>query len=252
MMCGTPCLICGLVLMLALPESPKFTFSQGDETKTLRILKKIYVMNTGKSSESFDVKGIEKDEEFNNSSRSKSENFLQFMWSQSVPLFQGSHLRNILTACFLQFAICNTTNSFWTFLPEILNKITLWKSSSRGSATTCEIFNAMKIYRNETESEVIQVPICMEKLELSTFIYVFELCILYAGFYALFSLLINRTGKLAILLGILVTCGSCAFLLMFVTIPTVSSYLYLTMLLSGLGISIVNASTVELFPTKMR
>lgn len=74
----------------------------------------------------------------------------------------------------------------------------------------------------------------------------------YGLSYTIMSLTINWTGKLVILEIILGASGLSALLLMFVEIPTVSTYLYLILLLAGLGISVVNASTVELFPTKMR
>jgi MFS transporter, VNT family, synaptic vesicle glycoprotein 2 len=250
LVCGIPSLLCALVLLLVLPESPKFTYSQGNEEKTLKILQSIYSTNTGKPLDSYEVKSIVKDGEFNERSNLKSENFFKFMWSQSVPLFQGSHLRNILTACFVMFSICLSGNGFWTFLPEIMNKVSLWTDASKGSATICEVFRPADDFRNATD--VVQASLCVEKLELSTFIYVFILSAGHTIIFGIFSLIINYTGKLLILVSVLATCGTSALLLMFVEAPVVSSYLYVAMLHCGLGISIVNASTVELFPTKMR
>lgn len=246
--CAIPNVICILVLSFVIPESPKFTFARGDEEATLKILRKIYCMNTGKSAQSFEVKSIIKDSEFMESARNTSKGFLQYMWSSTVPLFQGSHLRNILTASFIQFSVCNATNGFWTFLPEILNKITLWNDASRGSATVCEIFSAMNPVVNQTDSTTA----CIQKLELDTYVYIFMVVGFYLVGYATFSLIINWTGKLVIIVLTVFAGGISAFLLIFVTIPTFSSYLYLIMLLAGLTISVVHASTVELFPTSMR
>lgn len=247
--CGLPSLACTLVLILFIPESPKYSFSQGDEDETLKILQQIYRMNTGNVIQNFEVKGLIKDGEFGESSRSNSGNFFKFMWSQSVPLFKGSHLRNILTACFMQFSVCLTSNGFWTFLPEILNKVSLWMQSSRGPATVCEIYyNPMNETRNLTDLN----PICLSKLEFGTFVYIYELGILFAIAYAVMSLAINRTGKLVIIVAISLICGLSAFLLIFLRIPSSISYLYIIMMVAGLTLSVVNASTVELFPTNMR
>lgn len=242
-----PCLACGIALMLLTPESPKFTFSQGDECETLRILQKMYSINTGKSIESYPVKTLKKDGEYGEGIREKSEGFLRFMWSQSAPLFRGRHLRNFLTACFVQFAVCSTCNGFWTFFPEIMNRITLWTASdpSHVSATVCEIWHSVG---NSTTGEMI----CTEKLELGTFANVFKIISVYAIFYFTMSLVINRLGKLVLMLIVTFCCGSSALLLIFIRVPLVSMNLYIVMLLAGLGISIINASTVELFPTKMR
>lgn len=205
-------------------------------------------MNTGQSVQSYPVKGLIKDGEFGESTPTGSENFFKFMWTQSVPLFKGSHLRNILTACFIQFSVCNTSNGFWTFFPEIMNKIGLWTDASRGSATVCEIFTDTNLITNHTEI----IPVCVDKLESSTFLHMYELVLLYAVSYAVLSFVINLVGKLVLIVFFTASCGICAFLLIFVSNPLASSYLYLFMILAGCTISVVNASSVELFPTKMR
>lgn len=247
--CGTPNLICGLVLIFLIPESPKFVFAQGNEQKTLEILRKIYQMNSGKSAQSYEVSGLIKDAEFGESTVSKCDGFFQFMWSQTIPLFKGAHLRNIATACFLQFAVCNTSNGFWTFLPEILNKISLWTDQNRGPATVCEIFGADRVLLNQTDDTGL---ICVEKLEIGMFIHIYEIVALYATSYVVMSLLINRAGKLVIILAVTLSCSAASFSLIFVNVPSILSFLYIYMILAGLCISVVNASTVELFPTKMR
>lgn len=249
MICGVPSLVCTLVLIFLVPESPKYAFSKGDEDETLRILQQIYKMNSGNSIESYEVKGLIKTGEFGESSRTGSKNFFWYMWSQSVPFFKGSHLRNILTACFMQFSMCLTSNGFWTFLPEILNKVSLWMAASRGPATVCEIFySGIGDERNETSSELT----CNEKLEFRTFIHIYELGLIFAAAYTVMSLTINRTGKLLMILAPTLICGLAALLLIFLKFPPVLSYLYIIMMVAGLGISVINASTVELFPTNMR
>lgn len=244
--CGIPSLFWALVLIFVVPESPKFTFAQGSTVRTLKILQQMYSMNTGKPLESFNVKGFVNNEEFDGSFRNKSEGFFHFMWSQSVPLFKRPHLRNILTACYIQFAACNAANGFWTFLPEILNKLSLWSEASKEPATVCEVFTAITVVNNQHEKE------CLQKLELNTFLHVYEIATAYALSYGIMSLAINKTGKLILLLIIVWSTGIAAFLLIFVQIPVVSSYLYMTLILAGLAIGIVNASSVELFPTSMR
>lgn len=244
--CGIPNLIWAMVLIFIIPESPKYTFTRGDSEGTIKILQQIYRMNTGKSVQSFNVKAIVKNAEFKESFRDKSQGFFNFMWSQSVPLFKGSHLRNILTASYIQFSVCNATNGFWTFLPEILNKLSLWSESSNEPATVCEIFNSINVVNNHTEG------VCVQKLELSTFFHIYETAAFYALSYGIMSMVINRTGKLILILITVWSSGTAAFLLIFVETPVISSYLYLTLILAGLSISVVNASSVELFPTSMR
>lgn len=248
MICGLPNLICAILLYLYVPESPKFTFSQGDEAGTLKILQQMYCVNTGSDPSTYEVIGLIKDEEFDSKQEHGDKNFISIMWSESLPLFKGKYLRNILTACFIHFSVCLTSNGFWTFLPEILNKISLWTDVSQEPATVCEIFYAKDLAKNQAE----EASVCMQKLELGTFLHIYEIIVLYGVCYAVMSLLINRIGKLSILLAIMVTCGVAALSLTVIRVPAMLSYTYLYMLLPALCISVVNASTAELFPTKMR
>jgi hypothetical protein len=247
LICGVPNLICALTLIFVIPESPKFTYSQGDEQKTLKIFRQIYTMNTGKPDDTFPVVAIIKNEDFGEGSKKSSEGFFKFMWFQTTPLFKGSHLRNILTACFIQFAVCNTLYGFFTFFPEISNKVTVWTQASNGPATICEVFHS-----NISNDGNVSLAKCTDKLELATFGYIYENFLLGFVGFVLITILINRVGKLNILGFIFVVAIVSAVLLICLRMPIVAMHLYVVMMLSGLSISVIIASTVELFPTKMR
>lgn len=248
LVCGLPNLICAIFLYFFVPESPKFTFSQGDEEGTLKILQQMYSVNTGADSSTYEVMGLIKDEEFDSKQEHGDKSYISIMWSQSVPLFKGKYLRNILTACFIHFSVCLTSNGFWTFLPEILNKVSLWMDVSQEPATICEIFYAKDLATSQAD----KASVCLQKLELGTFLHIYEIIVIFGVCYAVMSLLINRTGKLSILLAIMITCGIASLSLIVIQVPALLSYTYLYMLLPALCISVVNASTAELVPTKMR
>lgn len=246
--CALPNLICAFFLQFVLTESPKFTYSQGNEAATLEILRRIFRMNSGKSILEYEVKQIKKTEEFGSSLNNPNKNFFKTFLDQSTPLFKGKHLRNILTACFLQFSICNATNGFWPFFPEIVNKVSMFlEPNPAGTATICEIYNQYGNVQNAT-GEIV----CIDKLEFGTFIYMYTLVTLYLIFYTIISFSINWAGKLWNLEIILVLTGLSALGIIFIKVPVVSTVFLLILLLSGLGIVVVNASTIELFPTKMR
>lgn len=233
--------------MLFMPESPKFTFSKGDEQKTLKILERMFTCNTGKSPESFGVISLKKDEEFEESTGKRSNSFIHFVWTQTVPLFKHPHKKNLLTVCFIQFCIFNTSNGFWTFFPEISNKISLWKrDSSHVSSTICQILD------DERMTSMSNGTICITKLEPSAYENLFILNCFYFFGWLLIALIINRLGKLTIIVTLLFTSGICGFSLIFIEIPLAANYLYMVLLAVGLGMSVMNASTVELFPTKFR
>lgn len=108
--------LCG-ISFLFLPESPKFVFSSGNETKALEILRTIFKVNTGRPVEEFGVKEITKDLEYKEAVaqlNAKKDNCafdtLKSMWNQTVPLFKRPHLKNTFIACLIQFCIFLTSN----------------------------------------------------------------------------------------------------------------------------------------------
>lgn len=252
-MCSVPCLVAAAVIALFIPESPKFTYSQGDEAKTLNILRKIYQLNTGKSILEYEVRKIELNAEFADRNAAKSLGFFTFMWSQTAPLFKSPHLRNTATACFLQFGICVACNGFYTFFPEIMNKVYLWLEDNSGvSATVCEVLSSFDTSSNSTSLVIEATQNCVTKLELKTFANLTMLTALYSGGWLIISFLINWTGKLVIIVTWMMVCATSSILLIFIESPAASVYLYLVLLVSGINMTIVNASTIELYPTSLR
>lgn len=248
LLCGSSSVLCAIIMLIYIPESPKFTFAQGDEARTLSILQTIYARNTGKPASEYEVKSIDKDKEFVESV-AKHSNFFAFMWNQTVPLFKHPHLRNTVTACFLQFTICLTGNGFNTFFPEILNKVYLWLESDplHVTSTVCQIIDQYRFSSNASETVT-----CLTKLEPSTFVNVTTVILLHLIGWSVISVIINRAGKLVIIVVIMFTGATCAISLVFIEIPMVSTYLYTILLAVGINMSVVNSSTVELFPTSLR
>lgn len=249
--CGIPNIICGLVLMFFIPESPKFTFSQGEEERTLRILQKIYHRNSGFPPESFEVTSLKKDSEFGEGLSRKS-NLLTFMWMQTAPLFKHPHLKNTLTACFIQFSIQSTTKGFWAFFPEIVNKVNIWIGNNHTGdhATVCEIMDLSRIEAiNDNKSNSIS---CISNLELKTYVHIYILSLIFLVGSAISSFIINHVGKLAILLSIFFSCGTSAILITIIDDPEIVSYMYVVLLSCGLAMIVMSASTIELYPTKLR
>lgn len=146
--------------------------------------------------------------------------------------------------------------SLYMFFPETLHRMADFTKSNPVDSriTVCEVYDVTKpkflelLVKNDTETE----KDCVTMLQLSTYEHTFVLEALYALGFAIIGMIINYTGKLPIILTVLFTCGSCAFALIFVNIPIVSTYLYVILLACGLAINIVNASTIELYPTNLR
>ncbi|CAO1413974.1 unnamed protein product [Diamesa serratosioi] len=261
--CGLPSLLCGLGLLMV-PESPKFTFSQGEEERTLKILARMFSINSGRPAEEYSVMGLILDSSDSkkvlitatSSGNSNSMELLKSMWNQTAPLFQHPHLKNTTIACVIQFCIFTSSNGMYMFFPEILNRMAEFTNESSNSSTICDILDATRnniievFDDNGTILEII--PECIDKLEFSTYEHSFVLEIVYVIGFAIIGLVINITGKLPIIVFVLFGCGVCGISIIFVTIPLLSIYLYVILLACGLVVSVVNASTVDLFPTNLR
>ncbi|XP_070506859.1 synaptic vesicle glycoprotein 2B-like [Chironomus tepperi] len=255
LMCGVPSVLSVIGMIVFIPESPKFTYAQGDEEGTLKILQRIFKCNTGKPADEYEVKSLIKDQESTNQNPAMSKGFFSLMWSQTIQLFKRPHLKNTLTACYLQFGVCLSSNGFWTFLPETLNRVSLWMESEAtkpANPTLCHIVNNFDRSSNSSISEEEHEAFCVTKLELGTFTNVVILLIFYILSLFTLSLLIKRVGKVLIISTINIIGGAASLLLMFTSIPYLSIAIYFMMLLSIVNLSVINASTVELFPTSLR
>ncbi|CAG9805510.1 unnamed protein product [Chironomus riparius] len=248
--CGSMSLISGLCFVF-LPESPKFMFTNGKKEEALGTLRKIYRLNTGRAIEEYKVKEIivdEKNIETSCQPDSKDLSLCKRMWNQTAPLFQKMHLKNTLILCSIQFLIFNTSSGFYMFFPEILNRaIEFTKENPNTSSTICQAF-----YQNRNSSMTDVNPSNIIKLEFKTYEYSFILEIIYALGFAVIGVLVNRLGKLFIVLFVLLGCGLCAFAISFVSIVNLSIYLYVILLACGLSVNVITGSTLELFPTSLR
>ncbi|XP_070498292.1 synaptic vesicle glycoprotein 2B-like [Chironomus tepperi] len=247
--CGSLSLISGLCFVF-LPESPKFAFNNGKKEEALNTLRKIYRLNTGRPAEEYKVKEIVVDDKNNESSETDSKDLSLWkrMWNQTAPLFQKIHLKNTLILCSIQFLIFNTSSGFYMFFPEILNRaIEFSNQNPNASCTICEAF-----YENRNSSIAEVNPSSIIKLEFKTYEYSFILEIIYALGFAVIGILVNRLGKLFIVLFVLLGCGLCGFAISFVSIVNLSIYLYVILLACGLSVNVITGSTLELFPTSLR
>lgn len=125
--CALPGLFSALVLLF-LPESPKFVLGQGDKVAAYQILEKMNRWNNGKK-ECLDLFEIhEESETIANRQRileNKNSRFalLKTVWHQTAPLFKPPYLKSTILICTIQFGIVLTSQGFAMFFAEIINKM---------------------------------------------------------------------------------------------------------------------------------
>lgn len=118
----------GFVILLFLPESPKFVLGQGKKEETHDILRRMNRINNGRNAELEDFDIYEEPESIENRKRlmeSKESRFplLTTIWVQTAPLFKPPYLFSTMLICAIQFGTYATSNGFYMFFAEILNKM---------------------------------------------------------------------------------------------------------------------------------
>lgn len=125
--CSLPEIFIGLILVF-LPESPKFVLGQGNNDKAYEILQQMNRWNNGKHSSLESFKLIEEPESIENRQRilnCKNSRFplLKSIWIQTAPLFKPPYLFSTVLICTIQFGTYATYNGLFMFFADINNKM---------------------------------------------------------------------------------------------------------------------------------
>lgn len=148
------------VILIFLPESPKFVLGQGKPMEAYKILQTVNRVNNGKSSplELFAI--YEEAETIENRQRieeSKKSRFplLTSVWIQTAPLFRPPYSLTTLLICTIQFSIFATSTGFYMFFAEILNKMATNLDSFKDQRMMmCDVIHMKPAQFNGTTDEV--------------------------------------------------------------------------------------------------
>lgn len=155
-----------------------------------------------------------------------------------------------------QCGIYGSCHGLYMFFPEIVDKVTTYSNQfPAGRATICEVLLIEdQLSTNVTKYAIAlkKVQLCSETFEISTFGHSLVMEILYMIGFLIITFIINRISKLSILTVILFGCAASGLVLQIVTLPIVSIYFYVLFMLTFLAVNVVNATTVDLFPTNLR
>lgn len=158
------------MVLIFLPESPKFVLSQGNNDQAYEILRKMNRINNGKNAEfrRFDllpeVESIE-NRQLLLECENKRFAFLRSVWIQTVPIFKPPYLLATVLICTIQFGIYATNQGFYMFFIDAINKMAVnLESWTNDRMPMCEVINM------NTTVTVSQV---------NTFHYMMTICIDY-------------------------------------------------------------------------
>lgn len=175
---------------------------------------------------------------------------LKSMWAQTTPVFSSKYLASTVIASSIEFWIYATGFGMYFWYPTTINEVAEYRAKyPNEDITICEIFDYKKLSLANSTSEFKE---CSEIMDAAAYETTFILEILYSVGFALSGVIINLVGKLSLLVVVLVVCGAFGVATAYTNLPLVSTYFYLILLLCALATPVVNAATVDVYPTNIR
>lgn len=173
-----PSFIACLGLFL-LPESPKYLLSQGNQDESLRILRNIFSVNTGKSKNSYPCTNLKALE------TQRSKVGFKLLQTKFRALFSKTMYLQTLNLCFVAFSITFIGTGTYMWLPVIISFLL---SNNESSSTVCEAISSSQS-KNSTTSGC-EGPVHTLQFEILLYIGAFFVCS-----YFFISQIITFTGK---------------------------------------------------------
>lgn len=137
-------------------------YFQGNEEGAIKILQKIYKMNTGDREENLKVKKLIEDPEFSDdfATTDNSEHPLVLMWKQIIQLLSKKYISKTFIACLMQFSIYLSMHGLYMFFPELIDEVSKFKNENPdGKSTMCQIYE--KSQSNSSNSDEFNAVSCL-------------------------------------------------------------------------------------------
>ncbi|XP_063226481.1 uncharacterized protein LOC134533129 [Bacillus rossius redtenbacheri] len=134
-----------LLTAAVLPESPKYLMARGEEGSTLRVLRRMFAMNTGRDPADYQVQHIIPDDDSTESISKKSlMQQVKNMWfEQTLPLFKMPHIKRSLLFFVYEFGVFGCFNSLALWAPDIFNNMASFSLANGRPGTVCEAMAAV-------------------------------------------------------------------------------------------------------------
>ncbi|XP_017471875.1 PREDICTED: organic cation/carnitine transporter 7-like [Rhagoletis zephyria] len=255
--CGVPGFLCGLA-MFFLPESPKYLLSAGHPDEAIKVLERMYRINTKNKEIVCPFEDItllpDADTPIAKDKGTEKGNILvsimKSMWKQTAPLFMSEHIRKTLLSSLILYIIFFSAHGVYMWFPYILNLTMQYTEKTSEPELLCNIIKIAKsgnlTVANDNDDS------CVTHLELSTYKHTLFLEFIYVSLLLLVMYAISKFGRKPILFTILFVCGACGVVAFSIKMPLLAIYLFVVNLCCGLGTTVVNAIVVEIFPTNLR
>lgn len=231
-----PCLVTAGCLFF-MQKSPKYTFTKGDEGRTLEILRAIHRINHLGSKEEYPVLSLLPEPRDLNAGPSSAKD-------QIVPLFKAPLLKyTCIMTCLYVF---QQVGAFVVWLPTVANQFIMILETGEGSdLTLCGVIDASI----NTPADPDTVPCA---LNVNAMLIVLVVGALQSLVNFLLSLIVNKVGRRNIVIAMTALCGVSGIVVNLVPNAIGSGVFYIILLMGIVVVGIYTAIVVALFPTHLR
>ncbi|CAK1543777.1 unnamed protein product [Leptosia nina] len=235
-----PCAISGISIYFSY-ESPKYLLKEGKHDEALEVLKAIYVINTGKSQEEYEVHALSLNEA---SAESTSTGLWSSFASQTIPMFKPPLLKSTLLLSTLFVIAYVGMQPFVIWMPFIADAFMRSLENGDTGISFCEM---LRLAQNQTDTETSD---CSLNVVAMTSVFAISLFLGIAN--ALFGSSVNTFGKKKLLIGFMLMSGTCAIFLNFIHNYIASGIMFILYVVSAINFSFLSIYTVDIYPTYVK
>ncbi|XP_072389101.1 synaptic vesicle glycoprotein 2B-like [Diabrotica undecimpunctata] len=233
------------VIFCFLPESPKFLMTIGKNEEAMKILQRVYSINTGKLPETYPVKELlkETDESHQNLSVKHA---MKEEFSNLFPLFKAPYLSKFALLCVIQFLLFQSMNMLRLWSPQLFQAMEDYKIFNNGStADLCSMLDVLQPKNTSScTTNVGSSGVYINSMIVSTSA--------IAGYFVTISV-INLLGKKPVLVLYALTAAGCSMALYFSSsIEVTTTLITIFTAIGNIAVNIVVSVVVDLFPTTLR
>ncbi|CAK1543774.1 unnamed protein product [Leptosia nina] len=228
-------------------ESPKFLANCGRKEEAVQVLKSIYAINHGKNKHDLHLSSLV----IEGPVSKKSLSLLRAMQEQSAPLFRPPLLWRTLQLFFIVSVVYITNNSFLVWLPHVLNVVRLSLEKSSDFSGLCDLISNERS-SNETvlsDNSTSTTP-CLGYVEENIIITL----VISQSIFSFLNFVISylMAWRRTVLLCILSLSTISGILINFMPEPISSVMFFMIFTCTNLGMGILAAYFVDLYPTSCR
>ncbi|CAG9765149.1 unnamed protein product [Ceutorhynchus assimilis] len=237
-----------------LPESPKFLMSMGRNDEALKVLRKIYRINTGNSGESYPIESLleEVPEKLKSEDNKSWKEYLKSGWQQLSPLFGKQYIGKLLLVSVVQAIFGSGIHILRAYLPQIFQATHEYQIAHNG--TTPNLCSILDVLRSNSSFHGDDT-VCIINVENSSRVYLnsFIVAVFTMLSFVLAGTLIGFFKRMTLLtiLGITACISINSLYFSQNTATTLAmSTLYLSSM--GIGFEIFTTIVAVVFPTTLR